>query len=176
MQSSILTTAFLPLTVAVVMFGLGLALRVSDFARVARHPRATVIALGCQTLVLPSICLGLVLLFDLDAPLAVGAPTVPPSAMVPLAPPPIVGVGPTATAASGVTSLPSIATLPRSEASVRGRVPASETMPSLRARLTSPGCSLVWPRKAIWVPPPVSVRSSALSRYCAGASPLPRAR
>jgi BASS family bile acid:Na+ symporter len=73
MQSSILTTAFLPLTVAVVMFGLGLALTVGDFARVARYPKATIIALSCQTLVLPSICLGLVLLFDLDPPLAVGA-------------------------------------------------------------------------------------------------------
>lgn len=73
MQSSILSTAFLPLAVVIVMFGLGLALRVSDFARVARHPKAAGIALACQTLVLPGICLGLVLLFDLDPPLAVGA-------------------------------------------------------------------------------------------------------
>lgn len=73
MQSSILTTAFLPMAVAIVMFGLGLALTVGDFARVARHPKAAGIALACQIIVLPAICLGLVLLFRLDPPLAVGA-------------------------------------------------------------------------------------------------------
>jgi BASS family bile acid:Na+ symporter len=40
---------------------------------VARHPRAAAIALGCQVVVLPGICLGLVLLLNLDPPLAVGA-------------------------------------------------------------------------------------------------------
>ena len=73
MQSSILTTAFLPIAVAIVMFGLGLSLRVADFARVARHPKAAAIALTCQIIVLPGICLALVLLLNLDPPLAVGA-------------------------------------------------------------------------------------------------------
>ncbi|HEY7594249.1 MAG TPA: bile acid:sodium symporter family protein [Actinophytocola sp.] len=72
MNSSTATTVFLPIALAVIMFGLGLSLTVADFARVVRYPRATVVALGCQVLVLPAICLGLVLLFDLDPPLAVG--------------------------------------------------------------------------------------------------------
>jgi BASS family bile acid:Na+ symporter len=72
MNSSTATTVFLPVALAVIMFGLGLSLTVADFGRVVRYPRATVIALGCQILVLPAICLGLVLLFDLDPPLAVG--------------------------------------------------------------------------------------------------------
>lgn len=72
MTSSILTTVFLPFTIAVIMFGLGLSLTIGDFTRVARYPKAAVIALSCQLLVLPAICLGLVLLFDLDPPLAVG--------------------------------------------------------------------------------------------------------
>jgi BASS family bile acid:Na+ symporter len=72
MNSSTATTVFLPIALAVIMLGLGLSLTVADFARVVRYPRATVIALGCQILVLPAICLGLVLLFDLDPPLAVG--------------------------------------------------------------------------------------------------------
>jgi BASS family bile acid:Na+ symporter len=73
MQSSILITAFLPIAVAIVMFGLGLSLAISDFTRVARQPKAAAIALMCQIVVLPSICLGLVLLLNLDPPLAVGA-------------------------------------------------------------------------------------------------------
>lgn len=72
MNSSTATTVFLPVALAVIMFGLGLSLTVADFARVVRYPRASVIALGCQVLVLPAVCLGLVLLFDLDPPLAVG--------------------------------------------------------------------------------------------------------
>jgi BASS family bile acid:Na+ symporter len=72
MTSSVVTTVFLPLTIAVIMLGLGLALTVGDFTRVARYPKAAVIALSCQLVVLPAICLGLVLLFDLEPALAVG--------------------------------------------------------------------------------------------------------
>jgi BASS family bile acid:Na+ symporter len=66
------TTVFLPVALAIVMFGLGLSLTVADFTRVVRVPKATIVALGCQLLVLPVICLGLVLLFDLEPTLAVG--------------------------------------------------------------------------------------------------------
>jgi BASS family bile acid:Na+ symporter len=72
MNSSTATTVFLPIALAVIMFGLGLSLTAADFTRVVKYPRATLIALSCQVLVLPAICLGLVLLFDLDPPLAVG--------------------------------------------------------------------------------------------------------
>jgi BASS family bile acid:Na+ symporter len=72
MNSSVATTVFLPIALAVIMFGLGLSLTVADFTRVVRYPKATIVALGCQILVLPVICLGLVLLFDLEPTLAVG--------------------------------------------------------------------------------------------------------
>ncbi|WP_156757714.1 bile acid:sodium symporter family protein [Actinokineospora pegani] len=72
MASSTLTTVFLPLALAVVMFGLGLSLTVADFARVARVPKAALLALAVQLLVLPAIALGLVLLFELPPELAVG--------------------------------------------------------------------------------------------------------
>jgi bile acid:Na+ symporter, BASS family len=72
MNSSTATTVFLPIALAVVMLGLGLSLTTADFARVIRYPRAATVALFCQILLLPAICLGLVLLFDLDPPLAVG--------------------------------------------------------------------------------------------------------
>jgi BASS family bile acid:Na+ symporter len=72
MNSSTATTVFLPIALAIVMFGLGLSLTVADFTRVVRYPKATIVALGCQLLILPLICLGLVLLFDLEPTLAVG--------------------------------------------------------------------------------------------------------
>ncbi|MBB4904214.1 bile acid:sodium symporter family protein [Actinophytocola algeriensis] len=72
MNSSTATTVFLPVALGIVMLGLGLSLTVADFTRVVRYPKATIVALGCQILVLPAVCLGLVLLFDLDPVLAVG--------------------------------------------------------------------------------------------------------
>lgn len=72
MNSSMATTVFLPVALGIVMFGLGLSLTVGDFTRVVRYPKATIVALGCQVLVLPALCLGLVLLFDLEPILAVG--------------------------------------------------------------------------------------------------------
>jgi BASS family bile acid:Na+ symporter len=71
-MGSALTTVLLPLALALVMFGLGLSLTVADFARVGRQPKAVVIALVLQLLVLPAICFGLVLAFDLPPLLAVG--------------------------------------------------------------------------------------------------------
>jgi BASS family bile acid:Na+ symporter len=72
MDSSVATTVFLPIALAIIMFGLGLSLTVANFARVVRYPRATIVALACQVLILPAVCLGLVLLFDLEPALAVG--------------------------------------------------------------------------------------------------------
>lgn len=72
MNSSTATTVFLPVALVVIMLGLGLSLTVADFTRVLRYPRAAAVALGCQILVLPALCLGLVLLFDLAPVLAVG--------------------------------------------------------------------------------------------------------
>ncbi len=71
-MDSVLTSVLLPVALAVVMLGLGLSLTVADFVRVSRHPRAAVIALGLQLLVLPAICFGLVTLVDLDPVAAVG--------------------------------------------------------------------------------------------------------
>ncbi|MGY1619931.1 bile acid:sodium symporter family protein [Geodermatophilus sp. SYSU D00691] len=71
-MGSALTTVLLPAALALVMLGLGLSLTLADFARVGRQPRAVVIALALQLLVLPLLCFGLVLLFDLPPLLAVG--------------------------------------------------------------------------------------------------------
>lgn len=57
---------------AVVMAGLGLSLRLSDFAGLRRHGRAAVFALVLQMIVLPGLALALVLLFGMTGYLAVG--------------------------------------------------------------------------------------------------------
>ena len=67
-----LTGVFLPLALACIMFGLGLSLTVADFRRVRRSPRAVAVALVCQLVVLPVICFGLVIAFELPPVLAVG--------------------------------------------------------------------------------------------------------
>ncbi|MEV0294696.1 bile acid:sodium symporter family protein [Nocardia sp. NPDC050710] len=65
-------TVALPIVLALIMFGLGLALTVDDFARVVRYPKAVLVALTCQLIVLPAIAFGLVVLVDVQPPLAVG--------------------------------------------------------------------------------------------------------
>jgi bile acid:Na+ symporter, BASS family len=69
---SVLISVGLPVALAIIMFGLGLTLTPADFRRVARTPRAVVVALGLQVLVLPAVAFGLVVAFDLDPLLAVG--------------------------------------------------------------------------------------------------------
>lgn len=71
-MGSALTTIGLPVALGIIMFGLGLSLTPADFARVAKHPKAVIIALVCQLLVLPALCFGLVVLFHLPPVLAVG--------------------------------------------------------------------------------------------------------
>ena len=71
-MDSALSTIGLPVALGIIMLGLGLSLTVQDFARVAKHPRAVVIALACQLLLLPAVAFGLVLLFQLPPVLAVG--------------------------------------------------------------------------------------------------------
>jgi BASS family bile acid:Na+ symporter len=71
-MDSALTTIGLPVALGIIMFGLGLDLTVNDFRRVARHPRAVAIALACQLVLLPAICFGLVVGFDLPPLLGIG--------------------------------------------------------------------------------------------------------
>ncbi len=71
-MESALTTVGLPIALAIVMFGLGLGLAGEDFRRVAQRPKAVAVALGCQLVLLPLICFGLVVLADLPALLGIG--------------------------------------------------------------------------------------------------------
>lgn len=71
-MGSTVFAVLLPIALAFIMFGLGLTLTVDDFARILRYPKAAVIALICQMLLLPAVCLGLIYLFGLDGALAAG--------------------------------------------------------------------------------------------------------
>lgn len=71
-MDSALTTVGLPIALAIIMFGLGLDLTLADFRRIGRNPKAVAIALVCQIVILPAICFGLVIGFDLDPLLAIG--------------------------------------------------------------------------------------------------------
>lgn len=71
-MGSALTTIGLPVALGIIMLGLGLSLTLADFARVLKQPRAVMVALFCQLLVLPAICFGLVVAFQLPPVLAVG--------------------------------------------------------------------------------------------------------
>ena len=67
-----LLPTLLLLSLALVMFGLGLALRVDDFRRLLQHPKAVVLALVLQAVLLPLVCYGIVRMFNLSPVYAVG--------------------------------------------------------------------------------------------------------
>ncbi len=72
MESSVLTALLMPIALGVIMLGLGLSLQIADFKRVVLYPKAVVVGLCCQLILLPAICFGLTLSFGLSPELAVG--------------------------------------------------------------------------------------------------------
>lgn len=72
MTASPLLTAFLPVALGIIMFGLGLSLTLADFARVVKYPKPVLIGLVCQILLLPFICFLIANGFGLAPALAVG--------------------------------------------------------------------------------------------------------
>jgi len=72
MESSIVTTLLLPVALGIVMLGLGLSLTVADFARVVRYPRAVLVGLFTQTVVLVAGAYLIARAFALPPELAVG--------------------------------------------------------------------------------------------------------
>lgn len=72
MQSSVLSEVFLPLGLAIIMMGLGLSLTLDDFKRIFTYPKAIIIGLFCQMIILPFICYFIAVGFKLSPELAVG--------------------------------------------------------------------------------------------------------
>ena len=63
---------FLPLALGIVMIGLGLHLTLADFKRVATAPKAVVVALTVQTVLLPPVAFALAIGFGLPPELGLG--------------------------------------------------------------------------------------------------------
>ncbi len=72
LESTLLTNVLLPVALGVIMLGLGLSLTIADFTRVVRFPKAVIIGLTIQMLVLTVVCFGICVWFRLPAELAVG--------------------------------------------------------------------------------------------------------
>jgi len=63
---------YFPLVIVVIMLALGLTLTVADFKRAATLRRPLLVALICQSLVLPTLCLLIAEAFHLEPNLAIG--------------------------------------------------------------------------------------------------------
>ncbi|WP_194775833.1 bile acid:sodium symporter family protein [Pararhodonellum marinum] len=72
MEESILTVLFLPLALAFIMMGMGLSLTIYDFKRIFYQPKAILLGLVCQLILLPILGFALIKLFGLSGALAVG--------------------------------------------------------------------------------------------------------
>lgn len=71
MQADTLTTIILPASLFIIMFGMGLSLRTTDFTRVFNQPKAVFIGLSAQMVALPIIAFGVAIAFKLPPELAV---------------------------------------------------------------------------------------------------------
>ena len=72
MESNFLTAVFLPLALFIIMLGMGLGLTLDDFKRVLVEPKAVVVGLIAQLILLPLVAFGLATVFPLSPELAVG--------------------------------------------------------------------------------------------------------
>jgi len=67
-----IVTKIAPICLAFIMLGLGLGLSVKDFTRILRVPKDFFVGFFSQLVILPIVALGVALILDLRAPLAVG--------------------------------------------------------------------------------------------------------
>jgi BASS family bile acid:Na+ symporter len=65
-------TQIVPVTLALIMFSMGLSLRLADFKRLLLQPRATVLGLACQLVLLPLSAYVIGVAFRLEGPLLLG--------------------------------------------------------------------------------------------------------
>ena len=70
--TTIIGQIFLPISLAIIMFGMGLGLVTGDFVRLFSFPKAVLVGLCNQLLLLPLIGFAIVALFDLNPSMAIG--------------------------------------------------------------------------------------------------------
>ncbi len=71
-EVNIVTQIFLPLSLAFIMFSVGLELTIADFKRVAIQPKEFIIGTISQMLLLPMVAFGLLSVWPMEPALAVG--------------------------------------------------------------------------------------------------------
>lgn len=71
-MQQLVTQTFLPLVLALVMLGIGLGLAPRDFKQVIQSPKASLLGLSLQLLLLPSLALVIILLLPLSPAAAAG--------------------------------------------------------------------------------------------------------
>ena len=67
-----IVTKIAPFCLALIMLGLGLGLSVKDFTRILRYPKNFLVGFILQLIILPIVALGVALILNLPAPIAVG--------------------------------------------------------------------------------------------------------
>ena len=67
-----IVTKIAPICLALIMLGLGLGLSIKDFTRILRAPNDFFVGFFSQLVILPIVALGIALILDLSAPIAVG--------------------------------------------------------------------------------------------------------
>jgi len=72
MENSILTAVILPVSLAIIMLGMGFTLVLENFKKIVQSPKAAFIGLTNQLLLLPLVGFSLAILFDLPPDMAVG--------------------------------------------------------------------------------------------------------
>lgn len=72
MQTDILTTVILPVSLFIIMFGMGLSLRITSFTDVFKKPKAAVLGISAQIFALPILAFLIAIVFKLPPELAVG--------------------------------------------------------------------------------------------------------
>lgn len=72
MENSILTSVILPVSLAIIMLGMGLTLKLENFKKIFQYPKAAIIGLTTQLIFLPLIGFALAVSFDLSPDMAVG--------------------------------------------------------------------------------------------------------
>ncbi|VAW11563.1 Sodium/bile acid symporter family [hydrothermal vent metagenome] len=72
MIATLLSKVFLPLSLAIIMLGMGMTLIPADFTRIAKYPKAILIGLTNQLIILPLIGFSLAIAFNLEPIMAVG--------------------------------------------------------------------------------------------------------
>jgi BASS family bile acid:Na+ symporter len=72
MQQSLALSIGLPAALVIIMFGLGLSLRLQDFIRCFSRPWPLLVGIFCQVVILPLICFALVSVVDMPPSISVG--------------------------------------------------------------------------------------------------------